>query len=105
VTLQHSAYRRPLVRSREVDQAYDSGVRPLEDYGQLAEVLVEGHQHTPLGPRPRKDVFVTRGRRVVANPRDVNAAIAKLRNSAAPDAGVEQQRYALRFRAIVSTVW
>lgn len=103
--LQDAANCRRLLASGETNQPHDPGMRQLADDRELAEILVEGHQDTPFHPGACEHSFVA-GRRVVgADPCYVGSPGAKLRDRAAPDASVEQQRYALRSSGRVSNIW
>lgn len=79
-----------LLASRDADETDDSRVRLAPDDCQLAEILVQGHEHTLLGVSPLEDLFVARIRRPIACPDRVESERLEFDPGAAPDARIQK---------------
>ena len=69
--IKHSPASKRLLFYGEANQSKYSAVRPAKNYGQLAEILVQGHQRPALFMSYRKNLLIARVILPIARPDNV----------------------------------
>ncbi len=76
---------------RLLDDANNAHMTAPVEHGQCAEIVIERHQHTPLGTSTRKDGVIPRIVWPFANPRHIVPERAQLLDGTRRHTGIEEK--------------